>query len=330
MNRFLRRVALFGLLALFTAQTRAVDLGVFDFHHKFDKVPLTYEQIWVFWNDPGDIKAQLRAVDKKDRIPVLSIDCYSIKAIGTDDSLLQDIVAGHYDAIIIKMAKDVSAFGDTTLIRWGPEMDLTNAPSKPWSGKSPEAFIAAYRHFVILFREYAPASYQIWSPVGNWGCEKYYPGDDVVDFTGYSLYELPVASKLWFGHERSFSEWMNEKYPAFAEIGKPIIIAELGIFGRSERQSAWMKEAFASLWRYPLVQAILYYNSRDVVSWKKWGAKGAPSWFIDPAVFVDASHSQISFGNTVNNVPDKVTSEYISLLKFEGKNSALLGLPVIE
>jgi endoglucanase len=83
---------------------------------------------------------------------------------------------------------------------------------KPWAIKPAADFIAAFRQFVTNFKRTSRTSFIVWSPVGNEGCEQYYPGDDVVDYTGYSLYELPAASINWFGREQSFADWMDQKY----------------------------------------------------------------------------------------------------------------------
>jgi cellulose synthase (UDP-forming) len=199
--------------------------------------------------------------------------------------LLPDITAGKYDAVILTMATEIDHAGSPVFVRFAPEMDCET--DKPYARKPTEIFIPAYRRFVALLRQASPTSRLIWTTVGNPGGEKYYPGDDYVDYTGYSLYEQSDASKRWFGHERSFVEWMDEKYPAFAKIGKPIIITELGVTGSPAKKRAWLKAAFVSIPRYPLVRALIYFNAQDLVSWAKWGAPGAPDWRIEPSVFAN-------------------------------------------
>jgi endoglucanase len=127
----------------------------------------------------------------------------------------------------------------------------------------------------------------VWCPVGNSGCERYYPGADVVDYTGYSLYELPAASTTWFGRGQSFAKWMNQKYPRFVGFNKPIIIAELGVCGTPAKQKVWMQEAFATVKNYTLVKVLVCFNAQDPVSWKQWGGAGAPNWAINPAIFTN-------------------------------------------
>jgi hypothetical protein len=96
----------------------------------------------------------------------------------------------------------------------------------------------------------------IWTSVGNQGGEKYYPGDDYIDYTGYSLYEQADASKLWCGHERSFAQWMDERYPAFAKQ-QPYWIDYLHGNEQREEVAKWIRE-FGQ--RYPDTQFIDVLN----------------------------------------------------------------------
>jgi beta-mannanase len=278
-------------------QDARVDLGVYDAAHTFDTSSgityeqtspgITYEQMWISWADyaPGKLLPQLQAITAKGRTPILSIDPYSIKSVGSDSRLLSDIVSGKYDAVTKAMATEVASLGSPVFIRWGPEMerDIT----KPWSKKPAANYIAAFRHFVTAFKAISPTSSMIWSPIGNEGSAKYYPGSDAVDYVGFSVCEYPICTIGWYGQPRSFAEWMDKKYPPLAIFGKPIIIVELGICDTPINQKAWIQAAFASVGTFPLVRALIYYNAVDPVSWKPWGGTGKPDWTIDPSNFVE-------------------------------------------
>lgn len=267
-----------------------VDLGVYDSNHSFTDVhTITYEHIWFKWNDYSStqLMSQLREATAKGRIPLLTIEPWDIATIGTRDHLLHDIAVGGYDRITAAIAKEIDSLNYPVFIRWGHEMECV--PTYPWSEKPAEDYIDAFREFVILFKKISPTSQIIWSPVGNKGCEKYYPGDDVVDYAGLTVFELSAASIGWFGHAMSFADWMNDKYPRVAQFNKPIIIAEIGIADTPKNQAAWMQAAFASVQNFPLVRALIYFNKKDTASWKKWeqNRKGPdyPNWTIKPKVF---------------------------------------------
>jgi endoglucanase len=271
-----------------------VKLGVYDIPRTFDTLrTVSFEETWCFWDKYNDtrknhrgstsLRAELNAMVAKGRTPVVTIEPWPVTSIGTADSLLPDIVAGKYDLLIKALAKDVNTVGAPCYIRWAPEMECGN--EYPWARKLPSDYVAAYRHFVTHFRKIAPKSVMIWSPVGNDGLQPYYPGDDVVDYVGFSLYEVPAASTTWFGHPMSFDGWMQNKYPRLAQFSKPLIIAELGVADTPEKQNEWLLNAFGATVNYPLLQVLVYFNAQDLHSWEKWGAKGAPNWTIDPAIF---------------------------------------------
>jgi beta-mannanase len=274
----------------FAALPLSVELGAYDNYHRLDDVTtISVEQIWPVsgWDQYklGGLLVQLKAIGAKGRKPMVVIEPYPVEAIGNESTLLPDITAGRYDKLASAIAKEIASFGSPVFVRWGPEMECLQW--KPWSAKPAADYIAAYRRVATIFRHLSPNSILVWSPVGNIGCEAYYPGDDVVDYTGFSLYELPAASITWVGHSRSFVEWMNEKYPRFVGFHKPTILTEVGIDDTPEKQKAWMEAAFTSLPNYPTVKLIVYFNTQDLVSWQKWGGTGAPNWLIDPSVFTN-------------------------------------------
>jgi endoglucanase len=236
-----------------------VDAGVYDPYHAFDRVhTLAYEAVWVSWDryKKGQLAPKLKKIAYKGRQPIITIEPFPIKSIGTADTLLRDIAAGKYDAVISRLARDVSSIKGLAYIRWGAEMEHTEA--YPWAKKPPNDYIAAFRHFVGLFKQGYPDARFVWSPVGNEGCEAYHPGDDVVDFTGFSIYKLPVSSIGWFGHPMSFTDWMDNKYPRIAQYNKPMILVEVGVSDTRENQKIWLANAFAALPNYPLAKAFVY------------------------------------------------------------------------
>ena len=262
-------------------------MGVYDPHHVFDKYSaMRFEATWISWNayskESKRWLSNLRATVSQGRIPVLNIEPWPVAAISGEKNLLPSIAAGKYDQLITKIATDIKPLG-TVYVRWGAEMEFTK--QFPWARKPAQDYIAAYRHFVELFRQTAPESVMIWSPVGNKECRAYYPGNDVVDYVGFSVYEAPVASAKWFGHAMSFAQWMDIKYQNVQCFNKQILIPELGVEGTPAFQRAWLQAAFATIPSHLLLTGIIYYESQDFHSWKDLGLKGAPVWTVDPALF---------------------------------------------
>jgi endoglucanase len=265
-----------------------VSLGVYDNVHTFGNVPtMTFEHIWYRWDKytAGKLLLRVKAIVAKGRMPLVTIEPWPIHSIGDAATLLPDIIAGKYDAVTSALAKEMNSLFSPIYVRWGHEMECV--PTYLWSGRPAVDYIAAFREVVMTFKKISPTSLMVWSPVGNKDCELYYPGDDVVDYTGFTLFEFPEVSIGWFGREQSFADWMDQKYPRVARFNKPIIIAELGIYDSPPKQKAWMQAAFAATENYPLVRALIYFNTLDSVSWKKWGGVEIPNWVISPTVFTN-------------------------------------------
>jgi beta-mannanase len=298
------KITLLALMAIgacsFAAQARA-DLGVYDPDRAFDKAAgIRYEQIWVDWSRDSakSVLVQLQAITAKGRTPILSIDPNPIRKVGSAKSLLGDVAAGRYDKVTRAYAAAVKAVSSPVIVRWGPEMERDN--NTPWSGKPAADYIAAYRHFATAFHVAAPGTPLVWSPLGREGSDtapagtvtsdSYYPGDEFVDFVGFSVYEYPKCTIQWYGVPRSFADWMQEKYPPLAKFGKPVIIVELGVFDSPANQEEWVKAAFSSLDQFPLVKIVIYYDAKDPVNWSKFveGAV-APDWHINPTALTTAS-----------------------------------------
>ena len=117
-----------------------------------------------------------------------------------------------------------------------------------------ELYKNAYRHFVMACRLYAHNIFYIWSPVGDNGCERYWPGSAFADFVGLSVFGFPQFDLRYYHKVRSFSEQMDEKYRRIAAFQKPVIIAEFGVTGGHDFQQAWLRAALQDMKRVLLAQ----------------------------------------------------------------------------
>jgi hypothetical protein len=117
-------------------------------------------------------------------------------------------------------------------LRFGGEM---NGEWTSW-GRSPAAYRRAFRIVAKVMRRRAPNVAMVWAPnsIPTTNLDAYYPGDDVVDWVGISLYIVRyyddiLSRPAWRDSIETSIDPFYRKYAA----RKPICLAECGITRRS-------------------------------------------------------------------------------------------------
>ena len=199
---------------------------------------------------------------------------------------LDSILAGKWDNYIDQWADAAKAFDKPLFVSWGLEMNGSwfpwsgvhygrgapaGAPGRPAGFAGPERFKAAYRHVVSRVR--ARGAHKIlWVfhannrsfPAAPWNTlANYYPGADVVDVLGLSVYGKLFADSPWF----SLEEAMDSSYAELCRLDpdKPVMVAEWGVgeFPKSGDKAAWIAQAFTLFkTKYPRVKAAVYWHER--------------------------------------------------------------------
>ncbi len=188
---------------------------------------------------------------------------------------LSAIAAGDFDADLAAWGDAARDFATPILAEFGTEM---NGDWFPWNGSwnggagaGPDVFRAAFRHIVEVVRGRG-ASNVTWvfhvndfdSPGADWNrFERYYPGDDVVDWLGVSAYgaQTPLEED-W----PLFADGMDAAVPRLQALapGKPVVVCEFGVTGGNPRGSAagWARAALAQLLRlrWPAVVGFSWWN----------------------------------------------------------------------
>ncbi len=201
---------------------------------------------------------------------------------------LQKIIDGAFDKDLKQWAKDAKSDGIPILADFALEM---NGDWFPWSGifnggattdgygdpsypDGPERYRDAYRHIIDLFRaegvthvtwmfhyNYATLPYEAWNKP-----RYYYPGDDYIDWVGFSLYGAQTLDEPW--GELGFSSTLKDYADDFAAIktDKPIALLEFGVVDNHPdgNKSAWLDDAFETILsnRYVKFQAINPWQER--------------------------------------------------------------------
>ncbi|MFT5170828.1 MAG: hypothetical protein ACI9BD_000598, partial [Candidatus Marinamargulisbacteria bacterium] len=167
------------------------------------------------------------------------------------EAITLDVIAsGQWDDYISEWAKSLASIEYPVLVSLAPQF---NTPEFPWgvekNKKSPEKYIAAYRHVVDIFRrEGAHNAVWVWSgqasafPKRHWNSwSAVYPGDAYVDWIGISATNKGTQSAWtrWQSLESILTEALAEIRSHFPD--KPVMITRLASTSVGGDQSQWFK-----------------------------------------------------------------------------------------
>ncbi len=166
----------------------------------------------------------------------------------------RDIYAVRDDAYLNTWARDAAGCGCPVFLRFGGEM---NGNWTPW-GQDPLAYRKAFRLVHAVVNRYGSNVALVWAPgaVPTYNLDKYYPGDDVVDWVGISLYLVRfyddnLSRPASADGPASFIAPFYTKYAA----RKPLCLTECGVSRRSRAEGRDADE-FASARIFDLLDAI--------------------------------------------------------------------------
>lgn len=124
----------------------------------------------------------------------------------------ENIARGLMKTAVKRLGDFIAQSNRTVYLRIGYEFDGA------WNGYEPESYIKAFQTIVDTLRDMGVTNVQtVWQSSGNGSAAellKWYPGDDYVDYMGYSYFD-----GLWALIGKGILELAREK-------GKPVFIAE--------------------------------------------------------------------------------------------------------
>ncbi|MGO4569776.1 glycoside hydrolase family 26 protein [Rhizobium sp. 2YAF20] len=260
----------------------SVVFGAYDPHSDFNNDPNSkIEHLFLPWEDV-DLSSLAVADEyalKRGRKLLITVEPWSW-AVGwrmTSAALLQGILAGSYDNNMATVCSQAAKLKSSVTIRWAQEMDETDNQFT-WSHWKPGDYVAAYRRMVKVCREHNATASYMWSPKGNPGLAAFYPGNDVVDMIGLSVFGLQQYDKDKFGGERTFSQALAPGYRQAEVFGKPIVVAELGYDGDAAYVHNWAENAAKKYSEFPKLTAVIYFNDKEVYPWPR--PYGLPNWRV--------------------------------------------------
>jgi hypothetical protein len=183
------------------------------------------ERIYYSWLEDWPTGYAFRTA-KAGRIPLISFNSRGYT--------WRQIASGEGDAWLRQRYEKIEAhpeLGDAILIFDSePEGD-------PSTKGSPSDYVAAFRHVVEVARDARlpnrwATALQAYTINSHKGAQKWWPGNDYVDFAGWDIYgarvNTPTVEDCSAAGWRSFREEAASPYQFALEHGKPMIIPELG------------------------------------------------------------------------------------------------------
>lgn len=187
---------------------------------------------------------------------------------------LRRIVAGKYDRLIDRWARQIATYGRPVMLRFAPEM---NGDWLPWStdvnGNRPGDYIAAWRHVRARFRQAGTANVVwVWNPIaaydGSTPLAELFPGANAVDWLAVDGYNWGDARDWgWQRYDDIFSPTLRV-LRALAPR-HPVMIAETGS-APDARKPAWVTDTLRSA-RRDGIGAVVWFEFDKETDWRLAG-----------------------------------------------------------
>lgn len=260
----------------------SVTFGAYDPHGDFTSDPNSkIEHLFLPWEDVdlSSLSVADEYAQQRGRKLFITVEPWSWAEDWrlSPEELLSGILSGKYDANMASVCATAAALKSDVTIRWAQEMDETDNQFT-WAHWAPSQYVAAYRRMVTVCREHNKTAKYMWSPKGEPELTAFYPGDDVVDIVGLSVFGLQQYDKDHFGKDQTFAEALAPKYQLVKGFGKPIVVAELGYEGDSTYVSDWAENAAKKYAEFPDLTAVVYFNDKEVYPWPR--PYGLPNWRV--------------------------------------------------
>lgn len=168
------------------------------------------------------------------------------------------------DAYMRQFAKEAAASGIPIFLRFAGEM---NGEWVPWHDE-PEKYVEKWRFVHDFMKKEAPNVAMVWSPnfLPRDNIAPYYPGDEYVDWVGFSLYIIPYShGELKLGGNPI--DYLRPLYEQYSH--KPIMISEGAVsfysYQLDEDYTDWGVGQLANMYAYmprmfPMLKAITYFD----------------------------------------------------------------------
>jgi endoglucanase len=237
---------------------------------------VSIEHIFLPWEgvDLGSLRAADGYARQRNRSILVTIEPWIWGEPSSAETLRRAVLSGRHDATMRSVCSVLGTLQSPVTVRWAQEMDNPNGHF-PWAMWQPADHIAAYRRMVGVCRAVAPDLQYMWSPAGEEGMEAYFPGNDVVDMIGLSVFGSQDFHRTRFGTDGNFAEVLAPRYDRALPFGLPIVNAELGYVGDAAYINDWHRTVRQPSERFSELVAVIYFNRQEVYPWPDYSL---PDW----------------------------------------------------
>ncbi len=182
---------------------------------------------------------------------VLYLELEPFEGAGSPD-LLTRILNGDMDKRLDAFAKGAAKYDGPVFLSFGHEM---NTDEHPWGGKA-DLYVKAYRYVHDRIARYAPNVTWVWNPAidnNTADMERYYPGDQYVDWAGISFFHHAGDSI------DGLVEVIDKTVAALKKHGKPIMISRFGS-SAGDMEKAQFFAALTPKFKEWGVEGFIYFN----------------------------------------------------------------------
>jgi hypothetical protein len=195
--------------------------------------------------------------------------------LATDRKVMAAISEGKFDDYLGQYCEKIRALAGPIFLRFAHEPDN---PQYPWSlagANTAEEFVEAHRYVVNYFAVRGVTNVAwVYNPWNDKNAEKYYPGDDFVDWIGITglNYGLAAMDGKW----RTFKQIYEPFRAMLLKHKKPVMISEFGSTSYGGDQEKWLNEALYTVGaEYKEIKSVtFFYSSTD----KNWTTYWRPQW----------------------------------------------------
>jgi endoglucanase len=257
-----------------------------------DETGNVIEHIFLPWEDvalSSLTDADLYALERN-RALMITIEpwTWTVDERNTPEFLLNGVLNGYYDGNMRTVCRIIGDMQSPVTVRWAHEMER-NDGQFIWAGWEPADYIRAFRRMIDICRAVAPNINIVWSPAGDDGMDRYYPGEEYVDIVGVSIFGYHPWERDILGAPRNYQDILDEVYARASIYDHPVMVAELGYSGPADYVDEWENVVRQPQPDKPLLSAVVYFNQEEVHPWPD--GYGYPDWRLAERVFETADNT---------------------------------------